>query len=62
MTIGFKGMMVAAKSMAFTGLDLIKNPLLIEAAKKEFDERLDGLKYESLIGDRNPPLDFRIGR
>uniref|UniRef100_UPI00404B3639 amidohydrolase n=1 Tax=Fulvivirga sp. TaxID=1931237 RepID=UPI00404B3639 len=62
MSIGFKGMMVAARSMAFTGLDLIKNPLLIEAAKKEFDERLDGLKYESLIGDRKPPLDFRVGR
>jgi aminobenzoyl-glutamate utilization protein B len=62
MSIGFKGMMVAAKSMAFTGLDLIKNPLLIEAAKKEFEERLEGLKYESLVGDRKPPLDFRVGR
>jgi aminobenzoyl-glutamate utilization protein B len=59
MSIGYKGMMVAAKTMALTGKDLILNPLLISEAKKEFDERLDGLVYEPLIGDMDPPLHFR---
>lgn len=59
MSIGYKGMMVAAKTMALTGKDLILNPLLIKEAKKEFDERLEGLKYEPLIGDMAPPLHFR---
>ncbi|EKB49688.1 amidohydrolase [Cecembia lonarensis] len=59
MSIGYKGMMVAAKTMALTGKDLILNPLLIKEARKEFDERLDGLVYEPLIGDMDPPLHFR---
>lgn len=59
MSIGYKGMMVAAKTMALTGKDLILNPLVIKEAKKEFDERLNGLVYEPLIGDMNPPLHFR---
>jgi aminobenzoyl-glutamate utilization protein B len=59
MTIGYKGMMVAAKTMALTGKDLILNPLLIQEAKKEFDQRLGGLVYEPLIGDMKPPLEFR---
>lgn len=59
MSIGYKGMMVAAKTMALTGKDLILNPLLIKEARKEFDERLDGYVYEPLIGDIAPPLDFR---
>ncbi|GHB36462.1 amidohydrolase [Mongoliitalea lutea] len=59
MSIGYKGMMVAAKTMALTGKDLILNPLLIKEAKKEFDERLGGLQYEPLIGDMAPPLHFR---
>jgi aminobenzoyl-glutamate utilization protein B len=59
MSIGFKGMMLAAKTMALTGMDLIQNPLLIQEAKKEFKERMGSLKYEPLIGNRKPPLDFR---
>jgi aminobenzoyl-glutamate utilization protein B len=59
MSIGFKGMMLAAKTMALTGLELIQNPLLIQEAKKEFKERIGDLKYEPLLGNRQPPLDFR---
>ncbi len=59
-TIGVKGMMVAAKSMALTGLDLLKNPKLIEAAKEEWiEKRGDNFKYEALVGDRAPALDYR---
>jgi aminobenzoyl-glutamate utilization protein B len=60
MSIGFKGMMLAAKTMALTGKDLILNPLIIQEAKKEFDERLNGFKYEALVGDKKVPLDFNV--
>ncbi|MEM8929339.1 MAG: amidohydrolase [Bacteroidota bacterium] len=59
MSIGFKGMMAASKTMALTGKDLILNPSLIQEAQKEFKERLGSLVYEPLIGDRMPPLDYR---
>lgn len=60
MSIGFKGMINAAKVMAMTGVDLIMNPVLITKAKEEFEaKRGKDFKYESLVGDREPPLDFR---
>ncbi|MCZ0212129.1 amidohydrolase, partial [Streptomyces sp. UMAF16] len=34
--IGTKGMMVAAKTLALTAIDLYQSPALIDAAKKEF--------------------------
>lgn len=59
-TIGFKGMMIAAKTMALTCFDLYTNPVLIEDAKKEFmKKRGENFKYEALIGDRKPALDYR---
>jgi len=59
-TIGFKGMMVAAKTMTLTAMDLFNDKTLLDAAKKEFDEKRGvGFKYESLVGDIPPPLDIR---
>lgn len=59
-TIGVKGMMVAAKSLAITGLDLLTNPKLIEEAKAEWQmKRGNDFKYEPLVGDRAPALDYR---
>lgn len=58
--IGFKGMMVAAKTMALTAMDLFKNPKLLEQVKAEFNERRGAdFKYEALLGDREPALDYR---
>ena len=58
--IGHKGMIVAAKSMALTAVDLFKNPALLSAAMEEFDMRRGpNFKYEALLGDREPPLDYR---
>ena len=58
--IGYKGMMVAAKTMALTAMDLIKNPKLLEQVKAEFNERRGAnFKYEALLGDREPALDYR---
>ncbi len=59
-TIGWKGMMVAAKSMALTGMDMFLDGKLLETAKKEFEDRRGAdFKYEPLLGDRPPALDYR---
>ena len=58
--IGDKGMIVAAKTIAMTAIDLFRNPDLIEAAKAEHADRIpEGWVYEPLLGDRDPPLDYR---
>ena len=60
MSIGHKGMMVAAKTMALTIMDCLVNPEMLKNAKLELLKRRgDSFKYEALLGDRNPPLDYR---
>lgn len=55
-----KGMIVAAKTLALTAIDLFQNPALVESARSELEEkRGEDFQYESLIGDRSPPLDYR---
>jgi len=57
---GEKGAMVAAKTLALTAADLMRQPELLKQARAEFDQRRGaGFKYESLAGDRAPPLDYR---
>ncbi len=59
-TIGEKGMIVAAKTLAMTAIDLFTRPDLIAAATAEHAERIpEGWVYEPLLGDRDPPLDYR---
>jgi aminobenzoyl-glutamate utilization protein B len=61
-TIGFKGMMVAAKTMALTGADLFSAPATIAAAKAELDaKRGPSFKYTTALGDQKPQLDYRKG-
>ena len=61
-SIGAKGMLVAAKTMALSAADLFEQPELIAKAKREFEERRGAdFKYEALLGDRLPPLDYRAG-
>jgi aminobenzoyl-glutamate utilization protein B len=60
MTIGQKGMIVAAKTLALTALDLYKTPALIEKARTEWQQKRGAdFKYEALLGDRKPALDYR---
>lgn len=60
MSIGHKGMMVAAKTMALTIMDCLVNPEMLKNAKLELLKRRgEPFKYEALLGDRNPPLDYR---
>ncbi|MCB9081492.1 MAG: amidohydrolase [Lewinellaceae bacterium] len=59
-SIGQKGMMVAAKAMTLTAMDLFANPALCTEARAELERRRGpGFRYEALLGDREPPLDYR---
>lgn len=59
-TIGLKGMNVAAKVLALTVVDLLSQPETIKAAWAEFEKRRGpGFKYEPLLGDRAPALNYR---
>ena len=59
-SIGEKGMMVAAKTLLLTAIDIFKDPSIAEKAKLELDKRRGAdFKYEALTGDREPPLDYR---
>lgn len=57
--IGTKGMMVAAKTMALTAIDLFTNASLIERAKEEFRKGKGDYQYKALLGDRKPALNYR---
>jgi aminobenzoyl-glutamate utilization protein B len=60
MSIGVKGMLVAAKSMALTTIDLFSDPNHVQQARVEFDQRRGaGFKYTTRLGDRKPALDYR---
>ncbi len=59
-SIGYKGMMMAAKTLALSIIDIYSNPTLVDTAWKEFRTRTgENFKYEALIGDRPPALDYR---
>jgi aminobenzoyl-glutamate utilization protein B len=63
MSIGFKAMNNAAKTIAMTGIDIFNNPSIIGKAKKELADYVGpDFLYKSMIGDRKPPLDFRKGK
>jgi aminobenzoyl-glutamate utilization protein B len=46
-SIGFKGMLLAAKTLALTALELVTNPVRLAAALKEFKEKTKGKPYVS---------------
>ena len=59
-SIGHKGAQVAAKAMALMAAELFTNADLRAAARAEFDAaRGPDYTYKSLLGDREPPLDYR---
>jgi aminobenzoyl-glutamate utilization protein B len=60
MSIGQRGMVVAAKALALTGADLLTSPQLVAEARQEFERRLQGKQYRSFIPQgQKPPLDYR---
>ena len=59
-SIGLKGMMVAARTLALTAVDLFTNPDLIADATAAYRKQIPpGWVYRPLAGDRTPPLDYR---
>jgi len=59
-SIGYKGAQVAAKTLALAALELYRNEELRNAAREEFERRRGAdFRYEALLGDRPPPLDYR---
>jgi aminobenzoyl-glutamate utilization protein B len=59
-SIGRKGMMVAAKTLALTAVDLLTDPKQVEAARASFNKRRAGYEYRSRIpANQKPPLTYR---
>ena len=53
-------MLVAAKAMALTAVTLFQNQSILIEANAEFERRRgNDFQYEALLGDREPPLDYR---
>ncbi len=57
--IGTKGLMVAAKTMALTAIDLFTSPALIEKSKQEFLNTKGNYQYKALLGEIKPALNYR---
>ncbi|SDZ91443.1 amidohydrolase [Microbulbifer marinus] len=59
-SIGHKGMLLAAETLTLAGIQLLREPRLVEQATNEFQrKRGDDFDYAPLLGDRQPPLDYR---
>ena len=59
MSIGYKGMMVAAKTLTLTAIDIYREPAIADAAREEFDERRGAdFSYESAT--RRPRTGARL--
>ena len=59
-SIGEKGVLYAAKTLAITALDLFENKQLIAAAKADWEVRMEGRNYFSFIPEgQSPPKKIR---
>ena len=59
-SIGLKGAELAAKTMANSIKEIFENPEVIEISKQELKQRTgEDFIYKPLLGDREPPLNYR---
>ena len=59
MSIGQKGMIVAARALAVTGADLLLDRQLVADAKADFRHQIEGKIYQSVIPvGQKPPLNY----
>jgi len=57
MSIGYKGMVAAAKALGLCGVDLLTTPKFLEEAQNEFKEKMKGKTYTPTIPkDQKPRL------
>ena len=60
MSIGHKGMILAAKVLAVTAVELLQDSERLREARGELERRRgEDFVYAALLGDRSPPLDYR---
>lgn len=60
MSIGTKGLILAAKTLTLSAVALFESPETIQAAWAELEQRRGkDFEYTPLLGDRSPPLDYR---
>jgi len=58
--VGEAGMLVAARALALTAAALFQDPAALAEARAEFERRRGpDFHYRPLLGDRDPPLDYR---
>jgi aminobenzoyl-glutamate utilization protein B len=55
-SIGHKGLVMAAKTLAATMVDLFDDPTVRAAVRAEFEKKTHGFEYKPLIPDGPPPL------
>ncbi|MBT6148783.1 MAG: amidohydrolase [Gemmatimonadetes bacterium] len=59
-SIGHKGMLVATRTLAHAVVSIFQNPAVIVTAREEWARRRGAdFDYKPLLGDRQPPLDYR---
>lgn len=59
-TIGEKGLHLAARTLATTAVDMLRNPDILQRAAEEFKQRSGTRRNESLmLPGQKPPLDYR---
>jgi aminobenzoyl-glutamate utilization protein B len=56
MSIGYKGMQLASKTLALSAIRLFEQPQLIQEAKTEWRKHVGNVQYQSQIGNRTPAL------
>jgi aminobenzoyl-glutamate utilization protein B len=56
MSIGHKGMVLAAKTLAVTMVDLLDDPAARTAVRAEFERKTQGFVYKPFIPDGAPPV------
>lgn len=60
MSIGTKGAVLAARTLALTLAEMLTSPDTLAAAKAEFEKRRGpDFRYVAMVGDRAPALDYR---
>jgi aminobenzoyl-glutamate utilization protein B len=59
-SIGQQGMVIAAKAIALTAIDLFTDPALVQAAKDDFRKQTAGKSYYTAIpAQQKPPINYR---
>jgi aminobenzoyl-glutamate utilization protein B len=56
MSIGHKGLVRAAKTLAATMVDLYENPASLQAVRAEFEAKRAGVRYDAYVPDGPPPV------